>query len=77
MECADRDHLRDVLRIATHELKWALEELGRILAGGERPGESFNDVVEKGIDHHRTCVSAYRRHIADHGCAATSAAAQK
>jgi hypothetical protein len=31
MECADRDRLHDVLRIATHELKWSLEELGRML----------------------------------------------
>jgi hypothetical protein len=77
MECADRDRLHEVLRIATHELKWALEELGRILAGGEGPGESFSNVVEKGIDHHRTCLSAYQRHIADHGCAATAAGAQK
>jgi hypothetical protein len=77
MACAERDHLHTVLRIATHELKWALEELDRILNAGGGPDQAFREVVEKGIEHHRSSMSAYHQHIAEHGCAAASASSAR
>jgi hypothetical protein len=75
MDCAERDHLHTVLRIATHELKWALEELGRILNAGGGADAAFREVVEKGIEHHRSSMHAYHRHITEHACASVSASA--
>jgi hypothetical protein len=38
MECVERDHLKDVIRIAIHELTWALHEESRLAFSGDRSG---------------------------------------
>ena len=69
MECDARDHLRETLRIATHELKWALDEEFRLVHGGEDIELHYETAVGQGFRHHRAALKAYREHIREHGCA--------
>ena len=69
MECDARDHLRETLRIATHELRWALDEEFRLVLSGEDPELHYETVVGEGVHHHRAALKAYREHIREHGCA--------
>lgn len=70
MECEERDHLQSVLRTATHELAWVLEEECRLLVEWQ-DAQAFAFVVESKIKHQRAALAAYRKHVAEHGCAAT------
>jgi hypothetical protein len=74
MECDERDHLERVLRTATHELAWILQEELRLVFERQQD-EAFIAVVEKGIAHQRGALATYFKHVAEHGCtqAATSA----
>jgi hypothetical protein len=72
MECEERDHLQSVLRAATHELAWVLQEECRLLVEWQ-DAEAFAFVVENRIKDQRAALAAYRKHVAEHGCAQQSA----
>jgi hypothetical protein len=74
MDCDERDHLEGVLRTATHELAWVLqEELRLVFERGEE--EAFIVIVEKGIAHQRGAMAAYLKHVAEHGCTTSATSA--
>ena len=75
MECDERDHLRETLRIATHELRWALDEEFRLVLSGEDLELHYETVVSQGVRHHRAALKAYREHVREHGCAQPTAIA--
>jgi hypothetical protein len=74
MHCDERDHLKRVLRTATHELAWILQEELRLVSELQ-DDEPFSAVVEKGIAHQRAALTAYRKHVAEHGCTQVEASA--
>ena len=66
MNCAERDRLKEILRIALHELTWVLEERTRIAGSPVLP--KFDEVVRFAKQHLQEGASNYHHHIVTHGC---------
>jgi len=75
MKCAERDRMRELYRLAAHELGSLLQEESRLLVE-EEFSEEFGEVVDKGVDHRRAARNTYLQHVAEHGCLKTRGAAR-
>jgi hypothetical protein len=70
MDCAEREHLIQVCRTASHELAWAIQEECRLMIARSAAVPEFAAVVEKGMQHRRDVLEAYLRHVGEHACLA-------
>jgi hypothetical protein len=75
MDCSERDRLKEILRIAVHEMAFLYEERVRIAARQPLALARFDEEVIRAAKRHREqAAQDYRNHIEEHGCAARGAA---
>lgn len=75
MECAARERLKEVLKIATHEFCWVLNEQYRIATQRPQDLGRFEPLVAKGHELLAAATTEYREHVEEHGCHRTGASA--
>jgi hypothetical protein len=68
MDCAERARLADVLRVATHEVAWVQAEEVRLAAEEPLRLQEFGQLVEAAEAHRKEALTAYVRHLLEHGC---------
>jgi len=74
MDCYERDLLREVLQIATHEVAWLYEERARIAVDRPEGLARFEEQVIRAAEAHRDqAAGKYRAHVEEHCCAASAA----
>jgi hypothetical protein len=71
MECSERDRLKEVLRVAAHELEWVHDLRERIAT--ERPSElaQYDEVIDLGKRRERGSAAALQEHVEEHRCGST------
>ncbi len=73
MNCSERDRLKEILRIAIHEMAFLYEERARIAANRPSALVRFDEeVIRPAAGHREQAGVNYRRHIEEHGCAVKS-----
>jgi hypothetical protein len=74
MGCPEREHLAEMLRIAAHELSWAIiQESMAVLSGNLSESEHNRSVVTEGVPQYEYALEAYRSHLEQHACPGTGA----
>lgn len=69
MECAERERLEEILRIAIHETAWIYKERERMAANQPSELAKFEEVVQRAEGHGEEARANYCRHIEEHSCA--------
>ncbi|SPE41847.1 hypothetical protein SBA3_470002 [Candidatus Sulfopaludibacter sp. SbA3] len=68
MNCAERDRLREIRRIADHETEWMYQERERIAAKEPLKLARFEEVIRRAEQHREEARANYQRHLAEHCC---------
>ena len=77
MECADRFRLMEVLKIASQELGWVMQEEVRILKEEPRRSQEFGRLVRDAEEHRQRALREYLEHVNQHGCQRQEGAAAR
>lgn len=68
MNCAKRDLLKAELKVATHELMWAHDEMNRV--ANEQPDRipEFDRIVQSAEHYRAQAAQRYEDHLLSHQC---------